>query len=850
MNKLLKRIFLAMCLKSLDTSIGRQLFRILPVPFNSLRSKRVNLLKQSRLRASGPQEIVRINHEIAVEMKRIEIAGLTYSPPRPGPNAPKPLIRGKKGDNNPQQLLEEIGYILEQNFPEIAAKEYGESTDEVKIIAIAQMVLSKLHSNFSFNPAIFEIFKQGALKSNQIDILRAALETAPNLQAALEALDIRGKVSARPNLFDSQYAFVCTVFDAILVDNGIDLAIAEILQRRFLPNSKVFIGNRAIASPTFEHASTYRVASWIPVMESESAYYTQSEEALDKEFQSWWARLTPALGEMFSHEGSALLSPERGETFLFLLKDKLYLHYREIWSWRHEIKSWSRNHGNGGKLLALSNRPQLFSPIATDLCKLKNISEFYFWSPQGLSLTEKSALSPDMLGWVQLQASSMLLKAKSKNWSTSTSTSGSSFMGKTSDDLALHFQKNIFGDTEIREYTIITSSSTRVYWEFALKLAKKLGYKNCLIVDIYFKNSSFISQCNVLGVGYANAYTAAAYADLSAWEQDLVDSLLRRVVDVILSAEMTNNEILEILLDSSILHQTLCSYLRTVEAIRLMENLIDASEIETPQLIFCPGRLPLPLGLAKNKRIQSTEVQFFMNSDSFRYQKPKSDKVYVIDTVEKKMISSRFKGVKPSILGSPAIDINLRSDLLEIGKGGLTLPPIGPWIVLLPLQPIDAKNYVTVMDELVALCAADPRFSVSIKPHAHNSHGLTTILMSRVPNSLRNFFTITNEDPYRLIKSSDIVVGFSSNMLIEAAALRKGVFQLQRDFVEKYMVPRNVAKTVKDTDLAEAIQHYVENIDNRSQLLNEQSVYFQANPGMDALSSYDLYHSLASKITS
>lgn len=369
---------MAISLKILDTSIGRQLFRVLPVPFDSLRSKRVNLLKESRLRTSNPREIVRINHEIAVEMNRIETAGLTYSPPRPGPNVPKPLIRGKKSDNSPQQLLEEIGYILEQKFPEIAAKEYGESTHGVKIIAIAQMVLSKLHSDFSFNPAIFEIFKQGALKSSQIDILKAALETAPDLQAALNVLDIRGRVSACPVPADTQDAFVSTVFDAILVDNGIDLAIAEILQRRFLPDSKVFIGNRAIASPTFVDASTYRVASWIPVIESETAYYTQGEEVLDKEFQSWWARLTPALDEMFSYEGSALLSPERGETFLFLLKDKLYLHYREIWSWRHAIKSWGRNHGKGGKLLALSNRPQLFSPIASDLCKLENIAEFYF----------------------------------------------------------------------------------------------------------------------------------------------------------------------------------------------------------------------------------------------------------------------------------------------------------------------------------------------------------------------------------------------------------------------------------------------------------------------------------------
>jgi len=302
-------------------------------------------------------------------------------------------------------------------------------------------------------------------------------------------------------------------------------------------------------------------------------------------------------------------------------------------------------------------------------------------------------------------------------------------------------------------------------------------------------------------------------------------------------------------MDSSILHNTLVNYLRTVECIILMEQLIESSEVDNLKLIFCPGRLPLSLALANHEAIHSSEIQFFWNSDSFRYQRPKSDEVYVIDTVEQKMISSRFKGIKPVLLGSPAIDIKLRSNLFEVNRDNVKLSPLGPWKVALPLQPLDSKNYIQIIDELVSLCAEDPRFHIFIKPHPHNSHALIHILMARIPNALRGFFTVTNEDPYKVIMACDIMVGFSSNMLIEAAALRKGVFQIRRDFVEKYMEPRNIAITVEETDVSKAIRHYTQNVDNQRDLQTAQEAYFKANPGMDPLSSFDIYQSFAKDTT-
>jgi len=534
MRKILKKVALVVSIKLLNTRLGRMFFLALPVPFNSLRSKRVNILKEGRRRTINSQEVAAFDREILAEMARIKKVGVAYIPAH---SSDGDLEAGHinhvsvSGELAVSKVLEEVGEILAQDRPEVAAKHYGKIIEGGKPLIIARMVLSKLHSNFVFKPAIFEILKQNILKSSHIDLLKAALETAPDLKSALDVLQLRGTVSAAPDGLAIGNIFRSTVFDAIFVDNGIDLAIAEILQRRFLPDSQVFIGNRAIVSKEFDDAASERVASWIPVIESNSAYYTLGERELDQEFQEWWENLTPAINGLFSQKGSALLSPKRGQTFSFLLKDKIYLHYRELWSWRYAIQSWARQHGQSCRGLALSNRPQLFSTIAKEFCEEDDDNALYFWSPTNQFLTSVSEALSNRPGSAQLLASNLLLRAGSKNTMLDRSLSGSSFVGRSSEDLAKHFQLNVFGKSKLRQYTIITTSATRVYSEFALKLADKLGYDNCLIVDNYLKNKIFAEKCEELDVGYANAYSSPNYNQISSWEQDLTDSLLGRVVE-------------------------------------------------------------------------------------------------------------------------------------------------------------------------------------------------------------------------------------------------------------------------------------------------------------------------------
>ncbi|WP_366658534.1 hypothetical protein, partial [Fodinicurvata sp. EGI_FJ10296] len=254
------------------------------------------------------------------------------------------------------------------------------------------------------------------------------------------------------------------------------------------------------------------------------------------------------------------------------------------------------------------------------------------------------------------------------------------------------------------------------------------------------------------------------------------------------------------------------------------------------------GRTPANYLMAKYiSQAFFVDIQFFINSESFRYKRPVAQLCTALDTVESEIYKQQYAVTAEKIveLGSPSINLNLRYSLLKSERAAdyQALTGLGSERRILVVgQPIEFSLWYPLLDALNALVQSDRRYVATIKLHPQNSHGTTEVFKSRLDSSaLPAFRFLGRGDIYPLLKSHDVVIGWSSNSMIEAGSLRKGVYMIETPFVSKFMSRRTAGTIINSDNIRSTLNSFFEDRSERERMLKMQNKFFEKNPEMDAM---------------
>lgn len=708
------------------------------------------------------------------------------------------------------------------------------------VILLADAVQRSLSEIFRFPEFLFDFFLANLEPGSDVSLTLAALEMAADWNDAALALHRSGTVWSLKAGGAPTNAELGDPPVAIFVDNNIDLQLAETLVRRHLPKTVVRFSNRARVSKRFSEMQSRLETQWEPIIEGSIAYYTSAEEKLDKAFMTQWRKMRDSLERLFpetpdqagplrsfGHAGFDLLS--------FLLEDRLYLLLRERQAWRNCLAKF-----NGKTTLVLSNRVDFIKELngGSKGKKIENSIVVSFLPAEDLPV------SLDMHPVPQCASSGKTIHRSRK-------------------ELARHYEINIAKRPPLRPHVIMMTSAFPSYLEYAMALAQQLGPANCLIID---QNPAGVrigahARASAISVEYRIMTYMFDRNAVSNWEGELVDELHQTLAEHLTSE--SDNELTRLALgelDSQLVH-----FLRAFEEYLFLKDYLARAgkEIEfhdgnlmQPTLYLMPGRVPVSHCLAKHADdVFSVDIQFFWNSDSFRYKTPRSSLITTVDQDDSKKFKRRFEldDERVQCLGSPGIDAFLKNDIgVNMTLNKCKRHSMMRRHVLMVGQPKSFELWYPVLDAIRALVTLDPRFLVTIKLHPQNSNGTAKVFQSYLHDIPADCIRIMNGgNIYDEIKVTDVVLGWSSNSLVEAASLRKPVYVVRTDFVAKFMSQKNFGIMVDATEIASSILRYFDSDDERAKMLAIQRQYFSENPGMDALNEdYSFTDNLVAAIQS
>ena len=812
-------------LRFLSWKPTRTALREAPLPLRRLKSKQLAVLREGRERATSAEERRRFDARIAA-VERQE-------------SAYRDLLRADPDRLNRQ--LAALGELSDKGGANARVRKFVSSLTKEDIEAIAETLSLPEAAPFRFRAAAVPFFTAALAKLRDERVLIAGLKAASAREEVYALLNAYAPLCLGASADGGSLTRMrdaCDLKpDLLMVDNGVPLDVAEALQTHAFPEVKVFFANRCAVSSGASQAPSAIRKTWTPIMESACAYFTAEERRLDEAFQRWRAKTDAVLSTLFDDAREDMLGVPGRRAFESLLEDAAYILFREYWSWRAAIWGASDQDGCGTKrVLVLSNRVWLAEALRRDASARGADLQLLFWSPRG-DLSFRKEGEPTATAMIS-QLSSL------------------SEIAPTVEDMASVMKARYAAPERRPANVIFTTSNVRNYIDYAVHLGARLGAPECLIVDTHpaaLRNGAREKAVGA-GLAYLHAPISASHLETST-EKNLAAALSGHLQNALRRSDCANDAATRLLFESGALNAAAAQLVSLQYNFAYFRRYLGTAPLDAagarqaagPCIYFAPGRTPLAMALAADGDLAtSIDVQFFMTSRSFRYKRPNTRFRTAIDSHEAAFLDERFALGADSFLaeGSPSVDIYFKNEARRLPP--LQDPDEPPCAhaqrrsLLFICQPHRISDVLPVLDTLRRLLESDPRCFLTFKLHSHNSHGLAQVFRSRLgEDASRSVAFDADGDIYELIRKTDLVIGYSSNALIEAASLRKGVVLIDSPYVEMFMGARLVGLVASAHEADRTIAAFFDDAETRRQMRAAQEAYFARNPGMDAYAEGD-----------
>ncbi|NOX93945.1 MAG: hypothetical protein GXP04_02285 [Alphaproteobacteria bacterium] len=727
-------------------------------------------------------------------------------------------------------------------------------------VALAQMVLGDCRRFFDFKISLFRVLRTLSDVYDLPEVTLAAIETAPDARSALGVL-----IGAHMTVFDNgdvvnQAAAGAMPLGAptvIAIDNLISIDNVAAYCRRFAPETRVYFSNRVKVDAAHADCGISNPQNWRPILEGQIAYFSDGESTLDSDFVSFWNKVASRLDGLFSADGMnaqplAGLSKYASGLIKFILEDSLYLDYREYLAWQSLVKKEA-----GERLLILNSRPHLARTLYAELVEHSRAASVVV---SKLSGDEKSYDNVNAVDISRLENEHKTNVRAYRNFQRS--------------KLAEHALLNILRVDALPQTIIFTSSQYPNYINFSIDLARRIGFDSCMILDVAPRGPSTLTRERInlyQDIFYRSAPTSLDATKMSAWEIDLSDDIFDSILGVLNDVELRDHPGIRMLIDSGKLQTASRQFVRSLEYMEGLASLAKSVSVSTRKqnndattesarggqvvdllirqpttLIAAPGRTAISYALAEHEIFdRSVDVQFYMTMDTFRYKSLVWSDQFVLDNTEAALSQKRQSGRNTQIhlFGSPSVAVNLREGL-EASPQNLPfeVPVTSPQKVLFVGQAVSFDMWEEVLSQLRTSALANPNLSFVVKMHPGNSFGLSKLCRARLGADVeRQFEFLRDGNIYDLFWESSLVVGWSSNTLMEAAAVRKGVLIVKDPTTDEYLVNRVVGAATPVGSLADSISRFYAEAPFRREITSIQGSFFEKNPGMDALNDYPSY---------
>ncbi|NOX93953.1 MAG: hypothetical protein GXP04_02325 [Alphaproteobacteria bacterium] len=785
---------------------SRHVLREAPQPFARLRPKQLNILREGRERATS-----------AAERRRFDVRINEISA------AEQALHAAQAADGaRTEMLLRQLAEAGAERDVAARIRRWVDRLSASDIDIVADALCSKLAEQFVFRQTVETFFLHAVKKTRNIKLLIAGVQSATNEQSALALLYQYAPIEHLSSIGVSDAKAGQSLephYHAIMADNGVPLELAAALQKKNAKNVAVKFANRCLVDEDTAAAIDSVRKTWTPIMESECAYFSDEEARLDAVFLEWRDEVWRTLSDLFDDSDDGLAGAQARLAFERLLEDAAYIRFREFWAWRTAI--WGPGAeaiGGHKRVFVMSDRPLLVDVLVADARAQNAHLEVGFWSPASMSVAAVKSVP---------------------------SQSGVASHAMPSASLAAMAEENLKrsnAPNRAFDHIIVTASNVRNYIDYAFDLAKKIGPQKTLIVDVHqggeYNGAAEKAQAD--GFHYLNTgFAPHRLNQRLAREADAIEVLFRQRLKM---SPVADHCATRLLLNGDALWMLSRHFVELQYHVAHLLQLVEADTVKPPRVFFAPGRTDLAMALSDHLNPkQMVDVQFFMTSRSFRYKPPKAQHLSAIDQQERRFLQEKFDiaDERFAAFGAPSVELYF--------KQPSTLPALAPdpadppravdetRRILFVCQPNDAKHYGPVLTSIRRLLESDSRYQFVVKLHSHNSHGLASIFLAWLgADAARQTRFEEGRDIYEAITACDIAVGYSSNSMIEAASLRKGVILIDSPYVEKFMSGRCVGIVSSAASAEQSIVAYFDDPGFRRKMRDAQDIYFAANPGMDA----------------
>ncbi|WP_366658508.1 hypothetical protein, partial [Fodinicurvata sp. EGI_FJ10296] len=535
---------------------------------------------------------------------------------------------------------------------------------------LSDALLSNLYEHFSFRPELFTAYRVAAETHEDAKLIWTAFELAPTLGDALKILGIGSDFVAYRSGSEASYVEVsehAQALDFIFVDNKIELKFAESLCRRFVPEAKVYFGHRVKPSAELDWQIRSVAKDWQPIIEGNLAYYTKGETELDRDFLEYWNVAKEAVASLFCSDDRSVgpligFGKVGADALTFLLEDRAYLKFREFYSWKIAMKKVDASSASK-TVLIMSKRAALISALGYCglldgkklTCLVWGVEKPDISAIAGHPKSESGGLTSE-----QVESFVYAYLAQLEPWDISNAASLNQCQECTSSANCDHNIDNLNSPTK---YTFVTTSAYENYIDFAIDIASKFGADHSTIIDI---NPNGIrcgaeARASAKNISYKCMHHVYPIASLSKWEQGLAQTVNQSLTNALVQSGLSSHILTYLLIESDSLLDLSAQFVRLcgqVECLRehfekwrppiakkdaatpsghpydLLMKLynqpgeieradsasVEATHPDLPIIVLMPGRTPANYLMAKYiSQAFFVDIQFFINSESFRY---------------------------------------------------------------------------------------------------------------------------------------------------------------------------------------------------------------------------------------